>query len=323
MLSIDTVPTSGTRRPPTSTSQSLRERAAHAVAVADRHRADPGRRGGDEAPAVADALPDRERLDLGHVGAQLQRGRQPVARRVLPERVHAVGGDAAAHQVQARLRERERRGRVGGVQQQVAVRGAERLAPRARSGRAARARSPGSSSAVAKCVIAPASRNRGAAAIAAAVRVASPASRVPSRPMPVSSLTCTPARSPSGCPASAAANPSRQATTSARARSAAVSSAADSAPMTSSGPADPGRAQVDRLLRRRNRQPARAAGLRRARGGHRAVAVAVGLDDRRTAAPAPRRARARAQLRSIAARSTRASARTATPGSAPRARRHG
>ena len=43
-------------------------------------------------------------------------------------------------------------------------------------------------------------------------------------------------------------------------------------------PLDPGLAQPARLLGRRDREPARAAGLRRARGGDHPVPVAVGLD---------------------------------------------
>ena len=92
----------------------------------------------------------------------------------------------------------------------------------------------GSSSAVAKCVIAPTSRRSPRAATASATRVASSASRVPSRPIPVSSFTCTRV---SG--ASRATNDSRQATTSARAASATSSSSGDSAPITSTGPSMP------------------------------------------------------------------------------------
>ena len=93
---------------------------------------------------------------------------------------------------------------------------------------------PGSSSAVAKWVMAPASRRSPRAATASATRVASAGSRVPSRPIPVSSLTCTPAPA-----ASRATKPSRQATTSAPAASATSSSSGDSAPITSTGPSTP------------------------------------------------------------------------------------
>ena len=56
----------------------VRQRAPDAVPVADRDRPDPGRRVRDETAAVAGALPRRDRLDLGEVGGQLERGRQAV-----------------------------------------------------------------------------------------------------------------------------------------------------------------------------------------------------------------------------------------------------
>ena len=134
---------------------------------------------------------------------------------------------------------------------------------------------PGSSSAVAKWVIAPASRSPSRAATASATRVASPASRVPSRPMPESSLTWT--ATPSG---RLATNASRQATTSARAATATSSSSGESAPITSTGPSSPAsrspRASSAVATASQLAPPACA----RTRGLDHPVAVAVRLDDR-------------------------------------------
>ncbi len=136
---------------------------------------------------------------------------------------------------------------------------------------------------------------------------ASAGSRVPSRPIPVSSLTCTPTRA-----GSAATNSSRHATTSASRLERDVELGGRQRAHDQQRPLDPRRAQLGRLARRRHRQPRRAAALRRARGGHRAVAVAVGLDHRAQR----RQRRDGGQPRAVAldrARSTRACARTVTP----------
>ena len=166
---------------------------------------------------------------------------------------------------------------------------------------------PRSSSAVAKCVIAPARRRRGAAATAAAVRVASAASRVPSRPMPVSSLTWTPVPAARGCSGKRA----RRSPRARRPRPRARGQRHDRVPRP---PGRPSRAAARRTRRRAARPPRdavatasqlRPAGLgRRARRRHRAVAVAVGLHHRAQARRGDRRAGSVAQLRSIAPRST-------------------
>ena len=129
MLSIDTVPTTRHAAPAHEHVAVVGQRAPDAVAVADRHRADPGRRGGDEAAPVAGALPRGDRLDLGEVGHELERRREPVAAGVGAERVHAVDGDPAADQVEPRLRDPQRGGGVRGVQQQAVVARPQRLGP--------------------------------------------------------------------------------------------------------------------------------------------------------------------------------------------------
>ena len=167
------------------------------------------------------------------------------------------------------------------MQQQVGLRAPAAARPRRGSARAARARTPDRRRRWRSASSAPASRSRGAAATAAAARVASAASRVPSRPMPVSSLTCTPraagvrVRRERGDLLLAPGRPRRR-----RARSASVSSSPLSAPMTSSGPSMP-------AARSAAASPAVATASQRAppacaarAAGDRAVPVAVGLHDR-------------------------------------------
>ena len=72
--------------------------------------------------------------------------------------------------------------------------------------------------------------------------------------MPVSSLTCT--RPPPGAATQRSTNASRQATTSASASSATGSSSSLSAPITSDGAVDPAGAQLARLLRGGDGEPA-------------------------------------------------------------------
>ena len=261
MLSIETAPTTGARRPPTTTSALFVSPRRYAVAVADRDRAQPRVALGDEAPPVAGALPRLAALDLGQVGAQLQRGLQPLLGRVALERVEAVDRDAAADHVQAR-------GRLGAASPRSWRRArARRDATRARRRAHAVKRSncsrrkPGSSSsAVAKCVKAPASRSAGAAATAATVREASAASRVPSRPMPVSSLTCTPASTPSSRRAARDGRDaaSRQHATSAAARERDVELLGRQRPQHQQRALDACRAQLARP-RPRSRPPATPA----------------------------------------------------------------
>ena len=74
---------------------------------------------GHEAAAVARALARLDPLDRGEVGAQLERRLQAVVVGRDAVRVHAVGGDPAAHEVQPRLRDAERGGGIGGVEDQA------------------------------------------------------------------------------------------------------------------------------------------------------------------------------------------------------------
>ena len=131
--------------------------------------------------------------------------------------------------------------------------------------------------------------------------------------MPVSSLTCTrPARSRLGRDAdrrrtARSTRPRRRA-----AASATVQLLGAERAHHEHRRLEPGVAQLDRLGGRRDREPPRPAGERRARARDRAVAVPVGLDhraQRRLAGPSARRAGG-ATLRSIAATFTRASARS-------------
>ena len=82
--SIETVATTRRRRPRTSTSDLPGERSRVAVGVADRHGRDPGRRLGDEAPAVARPLTaaraSAEQRPRSSRGAQAG-GRRPTRRR--------------------------------------------------------------------------------------------------------------------------------------------------------------------------------------------------------------------------------------------------
>src|SRR4051794_9754297 len=123
MLSMLTVPASGYRRPPMSTSAVLvsarlppspepigvgargvgapadepvrvvGQRAPHAVAVADRDRGQVGGLARPPAPPVARALPRRRWLDRCHVGPQRERGLEALLAGIALERVEAVDGD--------------------------------------------------------------------------------------------------------------------------------------------------------------------------------------------------------------------------------------
>ena len=128
----------------------------------------------------------------------------------------------------------------------------------------------------------PASSTRSSAAAASARRATPKGSRSPSRPIPVSYLTCTRGRKPNipARSASAAKNSARQTVSSARACRATSSSAPVSAPMTKIGTsgADP-LAELERLGRGRDGEPGRAAAQRRVGALAHPVPVAVGLDD--------------------------------------------
>ena len=62
------------------------EVAPKAVAIADRDDSDPRRPLREEAPAVADARPGLQPLDLRQVGPPRERGLEPIGGRVLAER---------------------------------------------------------------------------------------------------------------------------------------------------------------------------------------------------------------------------------------------
>ena len=218
----------------------VRERAPPAVAVADRHGGDPGGLLRPPAAAVADALAPLEAAQRRHPGVQRQRRLEAVRRRVRLERVEPVDRDAAAHHVEVRRRVAERRGAVGGVHD-AGRRG--RPPPRSpgtpraarRSGRRrARRRSRSASS----------GRPRSGAP---ASRSASSRSCVPSRPMPVSSFTCT--------RGAASATSSVHATTSASASIAMRSSSRVSAPITSTGTSMAGLPQLRGLGGGGHREP--------------------------------------------------------------------
>ena len=216
MLSIETVPASGHAGGRRRARRPVRQPAPHAVAVADRDRGEPGVARGDEAPPVARALPGARALDLGDVGDELQRRHEPVLGRVALERVHAVDRDRRSGRCPAA----PRAPRASRPSSRRA--GSRRDAPRSASAHGRKRAScsrmnAGSSSAVAKCVIAPASRSRGAAADRVGdarrlVRVARPEPAHAGVELDVHADPAASARR------ARATNASRQATTSARAR---------------------------------------------------------------------------------------------------------
>ena len=165
------------------------------------------------------------------------------------------------------------------MHEQVAVRGAQRLGPGRKRASCSRANA-GSSSAVAKWVIAPASRaGRGGAAAAPSRRLGGVARAEPAHAGVELDVHARALR--------AGMRRQRGARTlapghhvGARAPARPSSSSADSAPITSSGPSMPAARSSGRLVRRGHREPGRAPGLRRARRRHGAVPVAVGLDHR-------------------------------------------
>ena len=107
----------------------VRQRAAHAVSVPDRQRRDVRRLARDEAPAVADALARRDGLDRADVRRQLERGLEVAQRGILAERVQAVDRDPGAHEIEVRRRVAQRAGAVGRVDDERRVRLAQRPDP--------------------------------------------------------------------------------------------------------------------------------------------------------------------------------------------------
>ena len=95
------------------------QRAAVAVAVADRDRPEPGGALGDEPAAVAGALAGLAALDLGDVAGQLERRLEVVVGRVAVVGVHPVDRDAAAHHAEAGVGAAQRGGGVRGVDERV------------------------------------------------------------------------------------------------------------------------------------------------------------------------------------------------------------
>ena len=180
----------------------------------------------------------------------------------------------------------ERRGAVGGVQQHAGVALGAAAAPRRRTASSCSPKNASPrSSAVAKCVMRPASSTPGASAAAAATAVASAGSRVPSRPMPVSSFTWT--RAAAVRADARDRSSSRQTTTSAsgvqRDRQLLV---AQRARGRGRGPSTPADAQLGRLGGRRDGEPGGAARQRGPRGrDHRRARSASALTTAQSAAP--------------------------------------
>ena len=124
--------------------------------------------------------------------------------------------------------------------------------------------------------------------------------RVPRRPMPVSSFTCSRAGflvAECALPAASLTNDSLHATTSASASSARSSSSGVNAPITRILSRIPARRSSRCLLGRRDREPGRAARQRRTRAARSAVSVAICLDHR---AELGRFAQPALQLRAVA-----------------------
>ena len=326
MLSMLTVPTSGWRRPRISTSQLFVSAAPPAVAVADRHASRPrSARARRPAAPVAGRVARLEAPHGGDPGAQRQRRLEPVRRGVrrrtgpsrrcaTPQRTMSkwlAGSRSAAALLAAwhdqvvapaaastNSREGARAGRR---------RGRRRARRRWRSGSSARP-------------------TFGRAAPAAAP---APRSLVPSRPMPVSSFTCTRRRR-----AASRDRRSVQATTSASALDApSRSSAAVSAPITSIGASMPAGAAA-RRPRRRPRPPASGAArerrlgapTRRARSASALTTAQSGFGSRRRRAvafdaPGSTRDAALAAARELAAAPSRRSEPTLAQRSGRRAAR--
>src|SRR5204863_8057164 len=99
-------------------------------AVADREHRQLRRLRGNEAAAVTRGLARRTVLEVADVGPQLERRLEPPRGRILVERVHAVGGDAAADQVEVRRSVAERGRAVGGVEKDLRMPRLQRPRPR-------------------------------------------------------------------------------------------------------------------------------------------------------------------------------------------------
>ena len=103
--------------------------APEAVAVADGHDADPGRRLGYESPAVPGALARLELLDLCKERLPRQHRLEAVVHGVGVERRQPVDRNATADKVEMRVRQAQRRRAVRGVARQVRVRARHRVEP--------------------------------------------------------------------------------------------------------------------------------------------------------------------------------------------------
>src|SRR6202012_4102527 len=102
------------------------QRAAHPVPAAAPAAADPGGPARAPAATVAGALPGREALPRGDVGAQRERRLETARARVALERVQAVDRDAAAGHVEVGALRAEDGGAVGGVDDDAGELGADR-----------------------------------------------------------------------------------------------------------------------------------------------------------------------------------------------------
>ena len=253
-------------RPPTSSSALLVSAAAHAVAVADRHG---GEHGVAPRPRSAGRSPRSRRAAQGLTSRR--RSWPAPARARARGRRHPPGTGPGRRSPR---RQRTRSKWLLGVAQQRGAswrRAGSGPGWRSRSGLAQASKrascspkkSSPRSSAVAKCVMAPDELAAGAlAAAACATRVASSGSRVPRRPIPVSSLTCT---RPPPRAATASTNASRQADDVGARPQRGVELLGAQRAEHQQRRLDAGGAQRRRLVGGRHRQPRGAAGQRRAR----------------------------------------------------------
>ena len=199
-------------------------------------------------------------------------------------RIATVERDAAAHHVEMAGGLAQGRRAVGGVDAEAPEAALAARRRTARTPRAGRRRTPGRRRRWRSGSSPPRASARGRRATGSATASASSASRVPSRPMPLSSLTWTPtgAAPPASrtATARAATKLGFQATTSAPAASATGSSSALIAPITSTGALSPAARSSAASPAVATARRVGAAGQRRPGHRHRAVARGVGLDHR-------------------------------------------
>ena len=238
-----------------------------AVAVADRDRAEPGRLRGDEAAPVARALARLAALDLGDVARELERRLEAVGGRVALKGVHPVDGDPAAHHVEARVGPAQRGRRVGGVDERAGM----SCDPRPER------RELGVDERLVVLVGGGEVRHQPHEAVAGGLGDARGLLRVARAQPPHAGVELDvharpgaelgDERLPPGHDVGARRGRDRELGIRQRAHH-------------QQRPRDPAGAQLRGLAGGRHRQPRRPAGVRGAGGGHCAVPVAVGLDDR-------------------------------------------